>query len=130
MGIIKSKLSLFSTGSSTTTTGGFSISVADSLAIEAPVVNLASGNVTSSSGPDVIIGSGVSDVTYVYIKYKTAAAGSPVLVLSTVTGTQNFSDLTAGEAIFIPVKGGVGLRVTSSDTNAITYEYGYWTKNV
>ena len=38
-------------------------------------------------------------------------------------------DISEGEAIFIPVKGAVGFRVTSSDANAITYEYGYWTKS-
>ena len=51
------------------------------------------------------------------------------MVISTVAGTQNFCDLTIGECVFLPVKGSVGLRVTSSDTNTITYEYGYWTKS-
>ena len=130
MGTIKTKLSLQSSGSSTTTSAGFALNFADTLAIEQPVVNLASGTVANSSDIDTIVASSATDVTYVYIKYVSAGGGSPVLVLSTVAGTQNFSDLTIGEALFIPIKGAVGLRVTSSDSNSITYEYGYWTKNV
>jgi len=122
-------LNLVSQGSATTTTAGFSISVADSLAIEAPVVNLASGTVTSAAN-DTLIASSVSDVTYLYLKYVSQAAGTPTLVVSTVTNTQDVMDLTIGEAIFIPVKGSIGIRVTSSDANAINYEYGYWTKDV
>jgi len=129
MGTIKTKMTLLSKGSSTTTTGGFSIAHNDSLSIEAPVINLASGSVTSTSGPDVIVASSVTDVTYVYIKYVSKAGGTPVMVVSTVAGTQNVMDLAEGEAILIPLKGSVGIRVTSSDTNAITYEYGYWTQS-
>lgn len=128
MGIIKQRFGLNSAGSTDTTQSGFTINFSDDLSIEHPLVNLASGNVTSSSGPDVIVPNTVSDVRYVYIKYVSAAGGTPTMVLSTVAGTQNFSDLTVGEAIFLPVKGGVGIRVTSSDTNSIRYEYGYWTK--
>ena len=130
MGTIKQRFNLQSAGSTTTTSTRFNISFADSLAIEQPVVNIASANVTSATGPDTIIGSGVSDITYVYIKYVSANAGTPTLVVSTVTNTQNFADLTVGEALFLPVKGSIGLRVTSSDTNQINYEYGYWTKDV
>jgi hypothetical protein len=128
MGNIKSRLSLTSTGSSTTTTAGFGISVTDSLTIEAPVVNLASGTVTSSTGPNTILGTGVTDTTYVYIKYVSKDGGTPVLVLSTAENTQDFADLAEGEAIFLPVKGAKGIRVTSSTTDEISYEYGYWTK--
>ena len=128
MGIIKQRFGLNSAGSTDTTQSGFTINFSDDLSIEHPLVNLASGNVTSSSGPDVIVPNTVSDVRYVYIKYVSAAGGTPTMVLSTVAGTQNFSDLTVGEAIVLPVKGGVGIRVTSSDTNSIRYEYGYWTK--
>jgi len=128
MGNIKSRLSLTSTGSSTTTTAGFGISVTDSLTIEAPVVNLASGTVTSSTGPNTILGTGVTDTTYVYIKYVSKDGGTPVLVVSTAENTQDFADLAEGEAIFLPVKGAKGIRVTSSTTDEISYEYGYWTK--
>jgi len=128
MGNIKSRLSLTSTGSTTTTTAGFGISVTDSLTIEAPVVNLASGTVTSSTGPNTILGTGVTDTTYVYIKYVSKDGGTPVLVLSTAENTQDFADLAEGEAIFLPVKGAKGIRVTSSTTDEISYEYGYWTK--
>ena len=128
MGIIKQRFGLNSAGSTDTTQSGFTINFADDLSIEHPLVNLASGNVTSSSGPDVIVPSTMTDVRYVYIKYVSAAGGTPTMVLSTAAGTQNFSDLTVGEAIFLPVKGSVGIRVTSSDTNSIRYEYGYWTK--
>lgn len=130
MGTIKQRFTLTSSGSSTTTSSGFTVNFADSLAIEQPVVNMASGTVTSSTGPDTLISNSVSDSTYIYIKYVSASAGTPVMVLSTVAGTQNFSDMTVGEAIFLPLKGATGIRVTSSDTNAIRYEYGYWTKNV
>ena len=128
MGIIKQRFGLNSAGSTDTTQSGFTINFVDDLSIEHPLVNLASGNVTSSSGPDVIVPNTVTDVRYVYIKYVSAAGGTPTMVLSTAAGTQNFSDLTVGEAIFLPVKGSVGIRVTSSDTNSIRYEYGYWTK--
>ena len=39
-----------------------SINFVDDLSIEHPLVNLASGNVTSSSGPDVIVPNTVTDV--------------------------------------------------------------------
>ena len=129
MGTIKQRFNLQSAGSNTTTSTGFNLSFADTLSIEQPVVNIASSNVTSTSGPDTIIAAAVTDITYVYIKYVSANAGTPTMVVSTATGTQNFADLTVGEAIFLPVKGSVGIRVTSSDTNQINYEYGYWTKN-
>lgn len=128
MGTLNTKLTLTAAGSGTTTTAGFSISASDALGITAPVVNLASGSVTNS-GHDILVPTSASSVTYLYVKYKTKAGGTPVLVASTVSGTQNVMDLAEGEAIFIPVKGAVGLRVTSSDSNSITYEYGYWTKS-
>ena len=128
MGTIKSRLSLTSRGSATTTTQGFGISFSDSLSIEAPVINLASGTVTSSTGPNTILGTGVTDTTYVYIKYVSKDGGTPVLVVSTAENTQDFADLAEGEAIFLPVKGAKGIRVTSSTTDEISYEYGYWTK--
>lgn len=130
MGTIKQRFTLTSAGSTTTTSAGFTVNFNDSLPIEQPVVNMASGTVTSSTGPDTLISNSVSGVTYVYIKYVSAAAGTPTMIVSTVAGTQNFSDMTIGEAIFIPLKGATGIRVTSSDTNAIRYEYGYWTKDV
>ena len=83
----------------------------------------------NNSGHDILVPTSASAVTYLYVKYKAKAGGTPTLVASTVSGTQNVMDLTEGEAIFIPVKGAVGFRVTSSDANAITYEYGYWTKS-
>ena len=52
MGTIKTKLSLMSQGSATTTASGFSVSISDSLSIETPLVNLASGSVTNSGGSD------------------------------------------------------------------------------
>lgn len=128
MGTIRSKLTLVAAGSTTTTTAGFNISCSDNLSITAPVVNLASGSVTNS-GHDILVPTSASSVTYLYLKYSSKAGGTPVLVISTVSGTQNVMDLAEGEAIFIPVKGAVGLRVTSTDSNAITYEYGYWTKS-
>lgn len=70
----------------------------------------------------------MSDTTYVYIKYVSKDGGTPVLVLSTAENTQDFVDLAEGEAIFLPVKGAKGIRVTSSTTDEISYEYGYWTK--
>ena len=128
MGTIKSKLSLVAAGSSTTTSSGFSISCTDSLGIAAPVVNLASGSVTNS-GHDILVPTSASSITYLYVKYVSKAGGTPTLVASTVSGTQNVMDISEGEAIFVPIKGTVGLRVTSTDSNAITYEYGYWTKS-
>lgn len=130
MGTIKQRFTLNSAGSTDTTSSGFTVNFSDSLPIEQPVINLASGTVTSSTGPDTLIASSVTDVRYVYIKYVSAASGTPTMVVSTAAGTQNFSDLTVGEAIFFPLKGSVGVRVTSSSTDEIRYEYGYWTKDV
>lgn len=129
MGTIKQRFNLQSAGSTDTTSAGFNITLTDSLPITQPVVNLASGTVTSATGPDTLIGTGVTDITYIYIKYVSTSAGTPTMVVSTVAGTQDFADVTIGEAIFLPVKGSTGIRVTSSDTNTITYEYGYWTKD-
>ena len=127
MGTIKTKLSLMSQGSATTTASGFSVSVSDSLSIETPLVNLASGSVTNS-GADTIISNSVSDTTYLYLKFVSSASAADVLIVATVAGTQNVMDLTVGEAVFFPVKGAVGASVISSSSNAISYEYGYWTK--
>tara|TARA_R100001509_G_C4831107_1_gene203306 strand:- start:325 stop:711 length:387 start_codon:yes stop_codon:yes gene_type:complete len=128
MGTLKTRLSVSSKGSADTTSTGFAISCTDALTIQAPVTNLASGSVTNS-GHDILIASSVSAITYIYVKYVSKAGGTPIMVISTVSGTQNVIDLGESEAIFIPVKAGVGLRVTSSDSNAITYEYGTWTKS-
>lgn len=127
MGTIKTKLSLMSQGSATTTASGFSVSISDSLSIETPLVNLASGSVTNS-GATTIISNSVSDTTYLYLKFVSSASAADVLVVATVAGTQNVMDLTVGEAVFFPVKGSVGVSVISSSSNAISYEYGYWTK--
>ena len=76
-GNVKYKTHTHAGGSGTTTTAGFSISASDALGITAPVVNLASGSVTNS-GHDILVPASASSVTYLYVKYKTKAGGTPV----------------------------------------------------
>ena len=108
--------------SSDATTDALSMSVTDTLTVEAPIVGPSRAVVTSTAF--VIVASSVSDANYVYIKH--AGDGSTYVTVSNDAGN-NIAHLAVGEFMWLPVKGSTGIEVVSTGGNTIT-EYAYWTK--
>ena len=77
----------------------------------------------ATGGATVIVASGVTDITYVYMKNTDS---TNIVVLKTDSGTA-YADLGPGEFAFIPVKGSVGIEAQASGGNCVV-EYATFKK--
>ena len=77
----------------------------------------------ATGGATVIVASGVTDITYVYMKNTDS---TNIVVLKTDSGTA-YADLGPGEFAFIPVKGSVGIEAQASGGNCVA-EYATFKK--
>ena len=118
MATLNTTLSLSST---TVASNSLSLSIADVLNVQNPVTGLSRVSIATGS-PTELIAASVSADTYIYIK-NTETANH--LEVKTAGGT-HFGRLRAGEAIFLCVKGSVGIEV-QADTAAIVAEYATFT---
>ena len=90
-----------------------------------PAVNVGRIEVSTSAATNLLTAAVNTSITYVYLK-NTATDVSHILTVKDDAGNA-FSDLSSGESMFLPIKGGVGLECQASGAS-ITAEYGYWTK--
>tara|TARA_Y100001970_G_C13814778_1_gene641831 strand:+ start:174 stop:548 length:375 start_codon:yes stop_codon:yes gene_type:complete len=77
----------------------------------------------TTGGATVIVASGVSDITYVYVKNTDP---TNIVVLKTDSGTA-YADVGPDEFAFIPVKGGVGIEAQAAGGDCVV-EYATFKK--
>jgi len=104
------------------TTDSLSLSVSDSLSVEAPLSGPSRLSVGTSSAVNILTSGGNTAKTYVYAKNLDA---TNFVELKDDSGN-TLIELGPGEICFLPVQGGAGLEA-QSDTAACEIEYGFWT---
>jgi len=104
------------------TTDSLSLSVSDSLSVEAPLSGPSRLSVGTSSAVNILTSGGNTAKTYVYAKNLDA---TNFVELKDDSGN-TLIELGPGEICFLPVQGGAGLEA-QADTAACEIEYGFWT---
>jgi len=107
-----------------------SLSVTDSLSIEAPMADVS--KIAAATGGTVITAASGSPITYFYLKHTgfLAADGTTAttnLVTVSDAGGAAIATLGTGEFMWLPVAAGEGMKVTSA-TAAVFVEYAYFSK--
>lgn len=104
--------------------GLFNLNTTEDSAVTFDDTTAVSQSATIATGAEtVIVASGVTDITYVYIKNTDS---TNIIVLKTDAGTA-YADLGPGEFAFIPVKGAVGIEAQASGGNCVA-EYATFKK--
>jgi len=104
--------------------GLFNLDTTEDSAVNFDDTTAVSQTATIATGAaTVIVASGVTDITYVYIKNTDSAN---IVVLKTDAGTA-YADLGPGEFAFIPVKGAVGIEGQASGGDCVV-EYATFKK--
>jgi hypothetical protein len=104
--------------------GLFNLNTTEDSAVTFDDTTAVSQSATIATGAaTVIVASGVTDITYVYIKNTDS---TNIIVLKTDAGTA-YADLGPGEFAFIPVKGAVGIEAQASGGNCVA-EYATFKK--
>ena len=105
--------------------GLFNLNTTEDSAVTFDDTTAVSQSATIATGAaTVIVASGVTDITYVYIKNTDS---TNIIVLKTDAGSTAYADLGPGEFAFIPVKGAVGIEAQASGGNCVA-EYATFKK--
>jgi len=104
--------------------GLFNLDTTENSAVNFDDTTATSQSATIATGAaTVIVASGISDISYVYIKNTDS---TNIVVLKTDAGTA-YADLGPGELAFIPVKGGVGIEAQAAGGDCVV-EYATFKK--
>ena len=107
------------------------ITATKALAVEAPYTDLS--RIAAATGGTVLHAATGSDVLYFFIRHTGTLASNGAASTNLVTvadaGGATTATLGAEEFMFVPVKAGEGMKVTSASA-AVFVEYLYFTKDV
>ena len=110
-----------------------SLSVTDSLTVEAPIINVSTITATTTGGASIILPS-VNAARYVYLKHTGlnsagSSSGTDKVEVETADGTA-IMELKSGEFAFFPYFAqGAGLLQLEASANTVQVEYAYFTRS-
>ena len=110
-----------------------SLSVTDSLTVEAPIINVSTITATTTGGASIILPS-VNAARYVYLKHTGlnsagSSSGTDKVEVETGDGTA-IMELKSGEFAFFPYFAqGSCLLQLETDANTVQVEYAYYTRS-
>ena len=110
-----------------------SLSVTDSLTVEAPIINVSTITATTTGNASIILPS-VNAARYVYLKHTGlnsagSSSGADKVEVETADGTA-IMELKSGEFAFFPYYAqGAGLLQLEASANTVQVEYAYFTRS-
>tara|TARA_Y100000401_G_scaffold72233_1_gene58323 strand:- start:1534 stop:1926 length:393 start_codon:yes stop_codon:yes gene_type:complete len=110
-----------------------SLSVTDSLTVEAPIINVSTITATTTGNASIILPS-VNAARYVYLKHTGlnsagSSSGADKVEVETADGTA-IMELKSGEFAFFPYFAqGAGLLQLEASANTVQVEYAYFTRS-
>jgi hypothetical protein len=110
-----------------------SLSVTDSLTVEAPIINVSTITATTTGNASIILPS-VNAARYVYLKHTGlnsagSSSGTDKVEVETADGTA-IMELKSGEFAFFPYFAqGAGLLQLEASANTVQVEYAYFTRS-
>ena len=128
MATLTPKLTL--TGSAADFGSALSLSVSDSLDVDAPIVGISQVAINVSGGADITLVPSSAGNKYVYIKHTGYQADGSTASSNEIVvdfGTTDSIRINAGQFAFFPAKASTAITAVSNHTSTILVEYGYWT---
>jgi len=124
MGTLTTKLTV--TGSSADYGSALTLSVSDTLTVEAPTQGISRVDVAAAGTEVLFADSGANGTTFCYIKNNNTT-GSGYIDLQIDNGNATLGTLENGEWAWIPVDSNEGIQVLGA-VATVEVEYAYWTR--
>ena len=110
-----------------------SISVTDSLSINAPLAGLSKTLATATGGDNIVVPRTGGTITYFYCRHTGTTDGSTGTAQQVdveFTTDEGIARLSAGEWLFMPIShagASVGVQLQVNHASNVQLEYAYWT---